>query len=135
MGFLSRVFGICQTKPPADGGCWRYGEGKIEIELPKAPELEADGGAIRIEGDDLPLRVLVLHGYDGEFHAYHNRCSHAGRRIDPLPESRYVQCCSVGRSMWNYEGESMAGPGKESLTAFPVRRDGTRLVVEVSEVH
>ena len=132
MGILSRIFGICNTEPPADGGCWRVTGGKVEIDLSKARELDLPGGAIRLEGDGLPLRVLVVHGNDGAIYAYRNKCTHVGRCLDPLPGSPHIECCSVGKSTWDYEGASVSGPGKEPLTRLPVEKADSKLIIGTS---
>ncbi|MEW5723852.1 MAG: Rieske 2Fe-2S domain-containing protein, partial [Thermodesulfobacteriota bacterium] len=109
MGLFSRLFGICKTRPPADPACWRLEEGQIEIDLAAAPELGRKGGAVRLEGSGLPERVLVFRGEDGGFYALSNRCTHMGRRLDPLPGSSQVECCSVSRSRYDYQGTRTAG--------------------------
>ena len=43
----------------------------------------------------ITARTLVVHGDDGTFHAFANRCRHMGRRLDPVPGTETVQCCSV----------------------------------------
>ena len=84
MGILKRIFGICDTKPPKDPKCWWFEDGKAIVDLSRARELSAGGGAIRLEDRGLPKRILVHRGADGEFRAYENICTHMGRRIDPL---------------------------------------------------
>ncbi len=121
MGILKRILGICETRPPADAGCWSYADGKVEIDLDRAPELAAKGGAIRLEGGSLPMRVLVLHGEDGAFHAFPNRCTHMGhRRLDPLPGEQKIRCCSIGRSTFDYSGRKISGLAPEGLQPLGV---------------
>jgi nitrite reductase/ring-hydroxylating ferredoxin subunit len=133
MGLLKRLFGICETQPPADGGCWTYADGKLEVSLDKAPELSQKGGAIRLEGPSLPKRVLVVHGQDGAFHAFPNRCTHVGhRRIDPVPGEDKIRCCSVGKSTFDYSGKLLSGSAKESLEPLALESDGSKLVISVS---
>jgi nitrite reductase/ring-hydroxylating ferredoxin subunit len=120
MNILKAILGICETKPPVDGGCWNCSGGKIEIDLIRAPELSKPGGAIRLEGEGLPERVLVLVGTDGKFHAFQNRCRHMGRRIDPVPASSKIRCCSVSRATYDYSGKVVSGPAKRRLKAYRV---------------
>jgi nitrite reductase/ring-hydroxylating ferredoxin subunit len=89
--------------------------------------LRRPGGAARLEGTPLPDRLLVVHGTDGRFHAYVNRCTHMGRRIDPAEAGGELRCCSVSHSRFGYDGQPAAGPAKKSLTVLPVRSDGDRL--------
>jgi nitrite reductase/ring-hydroxylating ferredoxin subunit len=120
MGFFKRLFGICATPPPADTGCWRFADGVVEVELARTPELAANGGAVRLEGGELPTRVLVLRGDDGALHALENKCDHAGRRLDPLAGSGQVECCSIGKSRYDYDGLLHGGMAKQAIRAFPL---------------
>ena len=100
------------------------------IDLKRAPELETPGGALRLEGDGLPRRVLVIRGDDGGFCAFHNRCTHLGhRRLDPVPGTETVQCCSVNKSTYTYDGRKVYGPNPAPVRTFPVKVDGERLIV------
>ena len=85
--FFQRIFGLPATQKPLDPQCWSFSDGKITIDLKRATELKKPGGALRLEGNGLPMRVLVIRGDDGKFHAFHNRCTHMGhRRLDPVLE-------------------------------------------------
>jgi nitrite reductase/ring-hydroxylating ferredoxin subunit len=132
MGFFKRLFGICATRPPADASCWSVQGDVVEIDLGKAKELEAKSGAVRLEGDGLPFRVLVLRGVDDSLYAFKNKCTHAGRRIDPLPGTNSVMCCSVSKSTFSYTGEKLSGPAKGALTSLEVEQGPDKLVVKLS---
>jgi len=133
MSLFKRLFGICETRPPARPGCWRYTDGRLEIALDEAPELAQKGGAIRLEGPSLRKRVLVVHGLDGEFHAFHNRCTHIGhRRIDPLPGEDKIRCCSMGKSTFDYSGKRVARPAPESIEALALESDGDKLIITLA---
>lgn len=129
MGFFKRLFGICSTQLPENTECWSIDGRELRIELDKAPELSQPGGAIRLEdkAGKLPHRVLVLHGSDGEYHALENKCSHAGRRLDPLGDEGMVQCCSVSKTTFDYEGTVKSGAGKENIKTFPVESTAGQL--------
>ena len=44
------------------------------------------------------MRVLVIRGDDGKFHAFHNRCTYIGlRRLDPV--TRWASGVFAGRSV------------------------------------
>ena len=132
MGIFKRLFGICETRPPADAGCWSYTAGKIEIMLDQAPELSQPGGAIRLEGSALPQRVLVLHGQDGHFHAFPNRCTHLGhRRLDPVPGEDGICCCSVSKSVFDYNGRNVSGAAREPLAPFQVETGSGTLIISL----
>ncbi|WP_092347100.1 Rieske 2Fe-2S domain-containing protein [Desulfuromusa kysingii] len=72
-------------------------------------------------------------GGDGEYRAYHNRCTHIGhRRLDPVPGTNTVQCCSVNHSTFDCCGEKMAGPARHSIKSFPVENDQGKLIISIS---
>jgi len=132
MGWLKRVLGICRTRPPDDPGCWKRGEGKIEIDLSQAGELARPGGAIRLEGGGLIDGVLVIKAEDGTFHAFVNKCSHAGRRLDPLPGEALVECCSVGKSRFGYAGDRRSGMAKRAIKRLRVEARAGKLIVSLA---
>ncbi len=129
MKILKRILGICETRPPQDSGCWRMENDRILLDLNRARELKNPGGAIRLEGGELPERILIVHGADGRFHALKNRCTHMGRRIDPMPKGDALQCCSVSKSTFTVGGDLKNGPAKGALTEFPVKREGDTLEI------
>ncbi|HDZ91071.1 MAG: Rieske 2Fe-2S domain-containing protein [Deltaproteobacteria bacterium] len=129
---FQRLFGICATRKPSHEACWTFEEGKILLDLGRTPELAVPGGAVRLEKNKgLPERVLIVHGDDGAFHAFRNRCSHAGRRLDPVPGMEQVQCCSIGRSTFDHEGTRLSGSAKGPVKTYGVRLEQGRLIVEV----
>jgi len=133
MGIFKRIFGICETRPPEDPLCWKLSGETIEIDLNTAVELAEPNGAIRLEGNGLPLKVLVIHGHDGQFHAFGNRCTHSGhRRIDPLPGETAVRCCSLSKSTYAYDGRVISGPAKEAIPVFPVEVKEGKMQVKLA---
>jgi nitrite reductase/ring-hydroxylating ferredoxin subunit len=132
MKFLKRLLGICETPQPVDSSCWDYADQTIRLQLDRTPELARPGGAVRLEGKGLPKRVLVVHGGDGGYHAFGNRCTHMGRRIDPLPDSERIECCSVSKSTFAYTGEPVGGAARRPLEVFPVKAAGHELLIPVT---
>jgi len=132
MWLLKRILGVCATPKPADAECWRYGDGRVEVDLKRAPELAKPGGAVRLEGRGLPVRVLVVRGEDGNCRAYHNQCTHlGGRRLDPLPGTQTLKCCSVGQSVFAPDGRNVSGPAPKPIAAFTVEVQGERLLIRL----
>ncbi|MCF7811268.1 Rieske 2Fe-2S domain-containing protein [bacterium] len=124
---FQRIFGICATKLPQNANCWKIVGEEIEIDLSLAEELSNSGGGIRIEGKNLPVRILIIKGDDGVYYAFQNRCTHGGRRLDPVSGGGTVQCCSMGRSTFDYSGRLLAGSAKDNIKTFPVRVEEGKL--------
>jgi nitrite reductase/ring-hydroxylating ferredoxin subunit len=131
MGIFKRLLGICDTQPPTDSGCWSFEGGLVTIDLSRVPELKNAGGAVRFEGNGLPERVLVLKGSDGKYHAFRNKCTHAGRRLDPAGGGSEVCCCSVGKSTFDFEGKNISGSAKNPATVYKVEEDSGKLIVQL----
>jgi nitrite reductase/ring-hydroxylating ferredoxin subunit len=129
MSLLRLIFGICITQLPEDEDCWRYSRGRIKIEWARAPELYKPGGAIRLEGKGLPIRVLVVYGMDGQYHAFRNRSTFMGRRLDPVAGTQTICSCNVLKSVFDYTGNVMSGPAKEPLKTFQVETKQCKVIV------
>lgn len=130
--FFQRILGIPATPKPKGSDSWQYDGAKIVLNLDKATELEEPGGAIRLEGGKLPVRVLVMRDENGEVHAFENRCTHSGhRRLDPVPGTDTVQCCSVGKSTYDYSGNRIYGPAPGNIAAFPTELHDRQLVIKI----
>lgn len=125
-----RLFGKPITKELKNNSLWNYSDDKLTIEYAKIPELQEKGGAIRLEaGDELPCRVLVIHGDDGLPHAFVNVCAHAKRRLDPVPGTMTVQCCSMGRSTYTYDGDKVFGDAPHGITPLDVAQENGQVVI------
>ncbi len=117
---LKRILGICET-PLADTESWRMSGSQILADLKKIPALSKPGNAVRLEGKGLSARILLVHGTDGNYHAFVNKCSHMGRRIDPMSGENSLCCCSVSKSAYTYDGKVISGPAKSPLRTLPVQ--------------
>jgi len=126
---VQRIFGICATKKPRDEGCWTFENNKITVDLTRAPELKSPGGALRVESKALPGRIIVIHGVEGGYFAFKNRCVHAGRRLDPVPGAQQVQCCSIGKSTFDYEGNRISGTAEKPVDTYKVLVEDTKLII------
>jgi Rieske Fe-S protein len=129
--FFQRLFGLCATKKPSDSECWTVHDGYIEIDINRAGELIHPGNAMRLEGKQLPKRLLVCHGTDGKYYAYVNKCKHMGRRMDLVPETQTIQCCSIGKSTYDYAGNVISGSAKESLETFSVEKSTDKIIIRI----
>ena len=128
---FQRLFGIPVTKAPQDNSFWKFENGKIEIVLEQVPQLKEKGTAIRVEGKSLPERVLVVNGNDGAYHALQNKCTHGKRCLDPVPETDTVQCCSIGKSTFGYDGKVLKGSAKDKISVYPVNLTEGKLIIDL----
>lgn len=132
--FFQRILGLPKTKTPALAECWNYDKGKLVIDLKKVPELQKPGGAMRLEGKNLPARVLVIFSEDAIYRAYRNQCTHFGhRRLDPVPGTNTVQCCSINKSTFDSGGKTIFGPAPHSIHCYPTEKVEEKLIVTVSK--
>ena len=69
----------------------------------------------------LAVQVLIVHGEDGEYHALENKCTHAGRRLDPLPGRPEVECCSIGKMLRTLLRRR--SPGSQSISTAGILRN------------
>jgi len=116
-----------------DEKCWDYYDEKLQLELDHSPELSDKGGAVRLDGKGLPYGILIIYGNDEEYHAFMNKCTHSGRKIDPVKGRKRLQCCSLGRSTWDYSGRLISGSAKDNLPVLEVKKSAGKLIISVPE--
>ena len=128
MGFFKALLGICET-PPLDAELWTLEGSELTIRLGDAAALAPVGGAVRLQGKGLGTPVLVVHADDDEYLAFENRCTHHGRKLDPVEGEREVRCCSIGHARFDYEGNKLGGPAKGPLKKYSVEKRGEELII------
>jgi nitrite reductase/ring-hydroxylating ferredoxin subunit len=101
--------------------------------LTAADQLNPAGGAVRLtvggDGDE-GLKMVIIHLAGGEFRAFADRYTHNGKELNYLPRDGKLLCRS-GKSHFDLEGNVLKGPAAGALLAYPARREGDRLVLEV----
>ena len=127
--FFDRLSGTPLTQLPQLENAWVYADGALMLDLTKLPELGSLGGAVRIEGEVLPAPILVVLGQDGNYYAFENACTHAGRMIDPVAGTMTLECCSVSSSTFDYQGNVLSGPAEDTLTSFPVAAEDDQVTI------
>jgi nitrite reductase/ring-hydroxylating ferredoxin subunit len=131
-GFFKAVLGICKT-PPLDAGLWAVKGNQVTVRLGEATALAPVGGAVRLEGQGLASSVLIVHAGD-DYLAFENRCTHSGRRLDPVTGKNELRCCSVNHARFDYLGNKLSGPAKGPLKRYAVEKRGEELVVVLDGV-
>jgi len=127
-----RIFGIPATHKPGNEKGWHYESGILTIDLTATQELTQPGTALRFEGGNLPQRVLVVCSEDGGYKAFHNRCTHMGhRRLDYVPGTDTVQCCSINKSTYTFAGKKIHGPNRKPVETFLVEKQENNLIIQI----
>lgn len=128
MGFFKALLGICET-PPLDAELWALEGSELTIRLGGAADLAPVGGAVRLQGKGLASPVLVVHAGGDEYLTFENRCTHGGRRLDPVEGARELRCCSIGHARFDCEGNKLSGPAKGPLKKYSAKKRGEELIV------
>lgn len=127
---FQRLFGKCITGKPGDSSSWQLKDGDLIIDLSKTPELEKEYSGLRFENDD--IRVLVVKFEDNELIAYENKCLHAQRRLDPVPGTDTIQCCSMGATTYDKEGNVLCGNVEGKVKRYEISTDDKILTVHLN---
>ncbi len=131
MSFFKALLGICETKPLSDDA-WESGNGNATVDLNAAAVLAEKGGAAYLKGKGLDKPVLVIRGDDGKLYAYQDRCTHAGRKIDPVAGEGKLKCCSINHSTFDYDGKPLSGPAKHDIKRYDTEESAGRLIIKLS---
>ncbi len=128
---FQRIFGIPATNKPANADCWRVEGDRIVLDAARVPELSRPWGAVRLEGGGCPERVLIIRGEDERLHAYRNRCGHVGRRLDPVPQTGTIQCCSINAATYDYDCQKLGGPGRGAVIQYEVEEADDQIRIKL----
>ncbi|GAI06791.1 unnamed protein product, partial [marine sediment metagenome] len=93
------------------------------------PEPLQKGEAVYLRGGTLPKPVLLLRTEDDRFLAFEDRCTHFGRKLDPVPGESELRCCSLFHSTYDLEGNRLSGPAKRPLTSYAVEQSDGDLII------
>lgn len=126
--------GVPETDLPQIPESWSYSEGNLKLDLTKLLELGGLGGAVRIEGEMLSAPLLVLLGEDGNYYAFKNVCTHAGRMIDPVQGNGTLKRCTMvckDPSTFDYQGKVLSGLAEGPLTRYRVLVEDNQLTIHI----
>jgi nitrite reductase/ring-hydroxylating ferredoxin subunit len=127
-GLLRSFLGICQTTRIDPEFSRRQGS-SIRVRVGVVPELQGLATAVYLGGGSLENPVLLLRRDEDHYLAFSNRCTHMGRRINPVPGQEVLRCCSVSHSLFDLQGRVVAGPAERRLTVYPTKLESGELVV------
>ncbi len=128
MSIFKAVLGICETKP-LGSNLWSLEGSKVQVKLSQMPEPLPKGGAVYLRGGGLSKPVLLLRTEDDRYLAFEDRCTHFGRKIDPVPGEAKLRCCSLFHSTYDLEGKNISGAAKMPITRYAVEQSDGDLVI------
>ena len=129
-GFFKSLLGICRT-PELDPGKWSLSGNQIQVRLGEIPELKKPNGAVYLQAEGLDVPVLIVKGEDGRHLAFSNKCTHMGRKLDPVPGKETLRCCSLGHATYDFRGHVLSGPADNSIAVYEVTPQGDDLVIQL----
>lgn len=128
--FLKSFAGICEARPLSPDH-WQLQGNRATVRIKDVPELHRPGGAVYLAGNGLDISVLIVRGDDGNYHCFSNRCTHMGRRLDPVKGKCELRCCSVTHSTFDSEGNNLSGPAKTPVQTYRSDVENAELVVMI----
>ena len=128
MGIFKSIFGICNS-PKLNETLWHYENNVITIEESVFNDQNAAG--VYMKGQGLLKPVLLYRGDDDALHAVQSVCPHAKRKIDPIPGSGKLRCCSLMHSTFDYNGKKLSGPAHGDLTIYPISQQNGQIQIAI----
>jgi len=128
--FLKALAGICETRPLSPRH-WELQGNRATVRIKDVPELQRPGGAVYLQGEGLEAPVLIVLGDDGNYQCFSNRCTHMGRRLDPVKGKPLIRCCSVMHSTFDRGGSNLSGPAKKPILAYSSHVENDELVIVI----
>jgi nitrite reductase/ring-hydroxylating ferredoxin subunit len=127
---FDRIRGVTHTPLLENPDAWAFTDGTLTLALDQVPDLVELNSAVRLEDDAVPEPLLIVHGADGGYYVFVNRCTHAKRKID-LSDGQ-LKCTSISSAEYDYSGAVLSGPTDEALTTYTVAQDGDLLVITLA---
>jgi len=128
--FLKAVAGICETDRLGQD-LWEFQGDRVTIKLDRIAELRGPGGAVYLKGKGLERPVLVISDNEGNLRSFSNRCTHGGRKLDPVSGEPVLRCCSVNHSTFDYDGNKLSGPAKKSIRVYQTELKDGDLIISI----
>ena len=127
---LKAIVGICET-PPLGENLWHNEGNTLRVKVDEVKELRTPLGAIYLKGKGLSNPILIVRDKDGEYRCFNNKCTHMGRKLDPMPEKTVLRCCSVNHSTFDLNGQKLSGPAKGPVKMYEAQMSNGELVINI----
>lgn len=130
MSFFRALLGRCDTEPLSPD-LWGVEGDKVRVKLSQMPQPLPRGGGVYLKEQGLRRPVLVVRTDDDQYLAFENRCTHAGRKVDPVAGEARLRCCSLSHSVFDLDGNVVKGPAKNPLKKYAVEQTEGDLVISL----
>jgi nitrite reductase/ring-hydroxylating ferredoxin subunit len=130
MDIFKALAGICETQPMGINH-WELQGNRVVVRVGDVPELQRAGAAVYLHGKGLDTSILIVRGNDDNYHCFPNRCTHMGRRLDPVKGKPAIRCCSVMHSTFDYQGSNLSGPARKPIQAYDSHVKNGELVIMI----
>jgi Rieske Fe-S protein len=123
--------GLCCTTPELPAADFTVQGTSLVIDLKRASILAKPGGAVKVIDLQRNLNLIVAHPDSSRFAVLDRSCTHGGAQVVYNRHNRTVQCTSWGHSEFALDGAVLGGSAREPLRAYPVRRRGDLLEIDL----
>ncbi len=103
-------------------------DGRVIVDIAQYRELDTVGGAIQILPNNGQAFILVRSD-ESTFRALSSVCTHLGCDVRL---NRFGFRCPCHGSAFDFTGKVVTGPASEPLAAYPIVKEGDRLIVLVN---
>jgi Rieske Fe-S protein len=93
-------------------------DGDIVIDLAKAPDLAAVGGAAKIVDRKDVKPIIIARVAERSFVVVSILCPHRGVEVEYQHERKHFVCASIGSSAFGLDGARLRGPAKKPIQSF-----------------
>ncbi|MBR9999861.1 MAG: Rieske 2Fe-2S domain-containing protein [Cyclobacteriaceae bacterium] len=104
--------------PLISENAYTINQGYLVLDLDRIPELEPDGGSVKLELTSRDLKIIVARTGKNSFVALRDQCTHGGREVEYKHDESIFRCVSFGHSKYGNSGEVIKGPAKTGLEKF-----------------
>jgi nitrite reductase/ring-hydroxylating ferredoxin subunit len=108
--------------------------GLVVLDLTRTPQLHHTGDALKIIDPARKLQILVARPERDRFVALSQRCTHGGGPLTYVHRHKHLYCTCWGHAKFALDGAVLRWPNSKQpvpLPAYPVERDGNRLLIRV----
>lgn len=104
--------------PLLSENAYRVNQDTLILDLTQIPELEQEGGSVKLKLKDRDLPIIVAKTGVKEFIVLRDECTHAGRELEYFHDQSVFRCVSFGHSRFDKVGQVIKGPAKKMILKY-----------------